>query len=440
MSSVYPSYGGMQTLPCQRCSKPLLPNEPHCRNCGYYNTPGQGNNPAQNNFAAQKQPGTRNFFGVSATPAPPAQSAASTLSAPQQPGAPSTDQVRQPPFRVPPGGPNGQAPFSPSLSMPAGQQSYPSVERPAAQQPAGVPPSGSFPLYGYRVPPQEPITGQSSFGTPLSVPGQSGIYPSGATRTPQKPDFKASSAKQRPPKARLIALVVVLLIVLAGGSFVGYLFLSQRNAAQVTQAPTVTMSQPKGSPVFTDTFRDNNKGWNLQSYPGTFSVTLDAGALVLEDDKNQLLWELLPGGKTYGDFTLMVDATLSNGEHNNGYGIYIRGASNQNTDLATYYRFEFYGDGSYAIFKGTVDANGTTASSKIVDFTIHPAIQKQGGVNHIMITAKGPSMLLAVNGQHLKTITDSNYTNGSIAFFVSNLQNARPGAQARFSNLNIYAA
>src|SRR5450432_2777877 len=51
MSSVYPSYGGMQSLPCQRCHAPLLPNEATCRNCGYYNAPAQGNNPAAPSFA-----------------------------------------------------------------------------------------------------------------------------------------------------------------------------------------------------------------------------------------------------------------------------------------------------------------------------------------------------------------------------------------------------
>ena len=55
-----------------------------------------------------------------------------------------------------------------------------------------------------------------------------------------------------------------------------------------------------------------------------------------------------------------------------------------------------------------------------------------------MITAKGSALSLTVNGQLLKTVTDNNYSSGSIALFVSNLQNAKPGAQAKFSNLHIY--
>jgi hypothetical protein len=161
-------------------------------------------------------------------------------------------------------------------------------------------------------------------------------------------------------------------------------------------------------------------------------------ALVLEDDNNDLLWEPLPINKTFADFTLSFDAMLSRGDQVNGYGVYIRGSAVQNTDMATYYRFELYGDGSYAIFKGTVDASGTSTSSKLVDYTLSSAIQKQGILNHVTITAKGSTLSLMVNGQMVKTITDSSYTDGAIAPFVSNMQNAKPGAQAKFENLALY--
>jgi hypothetical protein len=73
-----------------------------------------------------------------------------------------------------------------------------------------------------------------------------------------------------------------------------------------------------------------------------------------------------------------------------------------------------------------------------VDYTTSSAILKQGQVNHIAISAKGPTMSLIVNGQTLKTITDNTYASGSIALFVSNLPNTSPGAQATFSHFNIY--
>jgi len=47
-------------------------------------------------------------------------------------------------------------------------------------------------------------------------------------------------------------------------------------------------------------------------------------------------------------------------------------------------------------------------------------------------------MTLMVNGQALQTITDSSYTSGSLALFVSNVQNAHAGVQAKFSHFAVY--
>ncbi len=215
--------------------------------------------------------------------------------------------------------------------------------------------------------------------------------------------------------------------------------LSTLFAKTATPTPGVTYPLPKGPPLFSDNFLNDTYGWNLQSSPGNYAVTLDNGSLSLQMNKNKLLWELLPGERSYRNFTLAVNAMLSQGDQNNGYGIYIRGASNAESDLATYYRFELYGDGSYAIFKGITDASGKSADTKIVDYTLSSAIQKQGKVNHIIIMAKGAALSFIVNDQMLQTISDPSYTSGSVALFVSNLSQAKPGATAQFSNLAIYA-
>jgi Domain of Unknown Function (DUF1080) len=195
---------------------------------------------------------------------------------------------------------------------------------------------------------------------------------------------------------------------------------------------------PKGPSLFSDNFSADANGWNLQSSPGNYAVTLNNGTLTMEMDKNQLLWELLPGERTYGDFTLVVNAVLERGDQNNGYGIYIRGTANAESDLATYYRFELYGDGSYAIFKGSTDASGKSITTKIVDYTLNAAIKKQGSTNQIMIIAKGAALSFIVNGQLLKTITDHSYASGSVALFISNLPEAKPGIQVQFSQFAIY--
>ena len=195
---------------------------------------------------------------------------------------------------------------------------------------------------------------------------------------------------------------------------------------------------PTGTPLFSDNFSSDANGWNLQGSHGNYELTLSNGALTMEIDKNQLLWELLPGERSYSNFTLVVNAVLKEGDQNNGYGVYIRGTANTQSDLATYYRFELYGDGSYAIFKGVTDAKGASTDTKLVDYTLNSAIKKEGGTNQIMIIAKGPAMSFVVNGQLLKTITDTSYASGAAALFISNLPEAKPGIQVQFSALGIY--
>ncbi|GAC1354403.1 MAG: hypothetical protein NVS4B11_24530 [Ktedonobacteraceae bacterium] len=225
----------------------------------------------------------------------------------------------------------------------------------------------------------------------------------------------------------------------------GYTFLFARKSSQQPvrgTTPHILATSPvlKGNPLFQDAFTNNTNGWNIQNYPGEFSIALGDGVLKLENDNNKLLWELVPGGKNYGDFQLSVDATLSKGSQDNGYGVYIRGTLSQNMSITTFYRFELYGDGSFAIFKGVADANGATTTPRLVDYTNSSAIQKQGTLNHITIKAKGSNLQFIVNDQTLSTISDTNYTSGGVALFVSNLQKAPPGAQASFSHFVMYPA
>jgi hypothetical protein len=239
--------------------------------------------------------------------------------------------------------------------------------------------------------------------------------------------------KLKSPSTGLYVGIALLIILLIGAGFIGYAFLSAHSFNSTASVP-----MPKTPPLLSDSFADNTHGWNLQSDPGKFSVAIGGGFMTLEDNNNKLLWELVPGDKTYTNFSVAVDAVLSKGSQDNGYGVYIRGTSNPDSDFATYYRFELYGDGSYALFKGVVDPKGNLMSSRLVDYTINTVIQKQGKPNHILITANGSSLLLNVNGQVLSKVTDTSYSGGSIALFVSNLQNTPPGAQAKFSQFAIY--
>ncbi|MEO8970754.1 MAG: hypothetical protein ABI406_04030 [Ktedonobacteraceae bacterium] len=492
MSSIYPGYGNQTTQRCQRCGMPLSPNsDGYCGNCGMQNAPSQSNNasgqlPFSSNAAwsgsqpqtaqGSGQPGQSgqfNQFGKSGQFGGPPQGQT-------PPGGSSVPQQsfgNQPPFNSPaaPQSPfNVQPPFGRS---PASQPS-PNAQQPFGNQQSFNSPSAPLQPWGNQQPfnspsaPLQPFGNQQSFGTQgqFSSPNNFATV-AGSPSQPNAPfapqsqqpflqqpvagnnfqlgnmngsnngDFEDPdfSNNRKKPKVGLIIGSFVLLLLLIGGGIGGYLILkSHKPTKTVATQPATPTATPKGPPLFSDSFQNNNKGWDLTGKPGEFSVAVGNASLALEDDNNRLLWELVPGGKTYDNFLLNVGAVLSKGTQDNGYGIYIRGASNQTVDIATYYRFELYGNGSFSIFKGTLDASGTSQSSSLVSNTFSPAILKQGQVNHISILAARSTMSLIVNGQLLKTFTDNSYTSGSIALFVSNLANAPAGAQAKFSNLAIY--
>ncbi len=265
-----------------------------------------------------------------------------------------------------------------------------------------------------------------------------------SAKTAISPQTGKQRVSQGPSKRASLVYVIVTLLVIIFFSYAGLraagISLSSLTAPTHIGNGALNESYPtaNGAPLFFDKFTDDSSGWNRQSVPGTYKVIVGGGVLSLENDKQSLLWEPLPGTRTYTNFLLIANAMLSKGDQNNGYGFYIRGAANQGNELATYYRFELYGDGSYAIFKGSTGADGKTVDTKLVDFLLNPAIAKRGKLNQMMIIARGSRMSFIVNNHLLQTVTDTSYANGSIALFVSNLPEAKPGAQAQFSQLAIY--
>jgi hypothetical protein len=257
-----------------------------------------------------------------------------------------------------------------------------------------------------------------------------GYSPTGYNQPPE--------GKRRPKLGLVIFVIGLLVVVIAGGTFAGYnIFLKNQNQNSNTVPTSITT--PSVKPLFSDAFNDDKNGWDLSSTPGKFSVKIGGGSMVLEDDEHRLFMEVVPGNSLV-DFRLDVDASLSKGDPTNGYGVFIRGAMGPDGNLDTYYRFELYGDGTYAIFKGSLDTNGNTLSNKVHDYTASSAILKGSQVNHISIIAKGSSMTFMVNGQALYTYVDNNYKSGSVALFVSNLPTLPAGAQATFSHLAIFPA
>lgn len=336
--------------------------------------------------------------------------------------------------------PSGQLPPPSPYGRPSGQLPVPPQGRPSGQLPPPLAygrPSGQLP-----VPPQ--ANGYSP-GLSQPLPSMPGGYSQQRVQVAERPPMRARRGR---PALLIIGLLVLVALVLGGGWFGYSQFAAQQGTAAPPQPTAAATFVPKLPAVFADSFKDNGKGWNVQSAPGKFSAKVGNGALILEDDEHHLLWEAVPSKEKsaikpygdFGDFKMLVDVQLSKGDQNNSYGIFFRGSLNQNSELATYYRFAVYSDGSYAAFKGNVDANGKFSTPPLVAYKKNPVVKAGNEINHLMITAKGANMVFSINGQALETVNDTSYKNGIIALFVSNLKEAQGGAQATFTNLAIYPA
>ena len=395
MSSVYPPFGETRFQRCLRCGTPLPANGVTCVNCGTYNPVAQ---PAA--FTDQRQ----------------AQWGSVQSQASMNGGQFSSPQMGQS-FNSPPQYPQWSQPSVPSqqnvYSSPNISQSSPSSN------------------YTYPMPGQ---IAERNFNGFYVTPQQNAnyFYPSTSYGRYAQP----SPQKKRKSRAGFIVGIGLFFVLLIGGGLAGYYYFKHHVQNNTSTSTSSALLTPTAIPLFSDAFTSNNMGWDLTSNQGKFSVKVGGGSLVLEDDQNKLLWEIVPN-QNFSNFRLDVNATLTRGDVSNGYGVFIR-ASNQDGDLATYYRFELYGDGTYAIFKGSLDTSGTERSDLVQGYVANSAIAKVGQVNHITIVANGSVMTLIVNGQTVYTYTDDNYKGGSIALFVSNLPKLTPGAQATFKNLAIY--
>ncbi len=390
MSSMYPPFNG-QSPRCMRCGAPLSPGTTNCLTCGL---------PIQQAYAPGMTSGQAFSSGPSWAVPPPQPPIGSGQFALQ--GAPPVN--------------NGFGQPSPVVPAPIGMQPAPFAPGfPSANAPVANTTSQQWGTY---TPPPNMLQSNIPWNGPMQQP--------------------APEREKQKPRIGLIILTLVLLLVLASGGIGGYLYVSRQQQSNVTPTP-IKIVTPSVTPLFSDNFTDNHNNWDLTSTPGKFTVSIANGSMILEDDQKTLFTEVLPGNG-FADFRLDINAKLSKGDRGNGFGVFIRGAIGQDGNLDEYYRFELYGDSTFAIFKGYLDVNGQTQNTRLKDYTGSSAILPEGQFNHVTIIAQGSKMTFEVNGVSLFTFTDTAYKTGEVALFVSNLPSLKAGAQAIFTNLAIFPA
>ncbi|RAQ96949.1 family 16 glycoside hydrolase [Thermogemmatispora tikiterensis] len=242
----------------------------------------------------------------------------------------------------------------------------------------------------------------------------------------------------------VVVIGSILALVLVGSVLVLILSLYSQPAtsrshvaasASPSPSPDVLIqAHPAVTPLFSDNFANNSKGWDTTGGPG-FSKTIANHALTMTDRNHRILVAPLPVRQTFSDFQITVDMTLESGDSNDSMGIYMRG----DDQLANDYRVDIFGDATYAISKEVTGLDGNTQVRILSGILANKAIKPLGQQNEVTVIIKGDHIVLGVNGHLIASVTDSSYTSGMIALFVSN-GTSSPAATAAITSVTVYPA
>lgn len=239
----------------------------------------------------------------------------------------------------------------------------------------------------------------------------------------------------------VVSIITLLLMVLASGALI-FFYKVGSGASQVRKNVTPTMrqgtpistGQPIMKPLFTDDFSDVSKGWAVGNSSG-YTRVINDDTLTLANKNHTTLTESLPTNLTFDDFSLTVTFTLLQATAGDSVGLYVRGDTNLDHD----YRIDFYVDGTYTISKEFLDTQDLPQETLLQPSTFTSSLRPMGESNTATVMMKGSTMVLIINKQVIKTLSDTAYTSGQIALFVHNSL-ASNDVQADFSSVVVYPA
>jgi len=243
--------------------------------------------------------------------------------------------------------------------------------------------------------------------------------------------------KHRENTKRVLLYTIALLILLSGGIFLtarianekAHTSLSPQKTSTPTHIPTAQGTVP---PLFSDDFVNNSKGWSVVNVAG-YTRMLQDGSLTLSDTMHNVLVESIPTRTVFTNFSLTTTFTFVQGDKNDSAGLYLRGDSNLDHD----YRIDIFGNNTYAISKEALDESSILEQTYLVRPSSTALLKPIGQRNILAVSMQGPTMVVQINGKTVHSLTDTNYTHGQIALFVSNGQTSS-GVTAKFHNLVIY--
>jgi len=179
--------------------------------------------------------------------------------------------------------------------------------------------------------------------------------------------------------------------------------------------------------LFFDNFSDTSKKWDQVTsssgstdyYTGTYRILVD-----IIDAK---AWAH-PGGESFSDARIEVNARKNGGPDNNDFGILCR-----YLDADRFYYAVISSDGYYAIMKMTSNGSMPIGETSMLETD---RILKGAVTNHIRFDCVGSTLTLFVNGNQVDQQTDADYTTGNVGLLAGTFDT--PGTDVLFDNFYVY--
>ena len=179
----------------------------------------------------------------------------------------------------------------------------------------------------------------------------------------------------------------------------------------------------QGSILFEDDFSDSSSGWG--SWEGDKGIRgyVNGDYLIEVLAENYIIWS--HPGESFSDVIIEVDAHVVKTAKDGDFGIICRYQDDSN-----FYSMEISEEGQFAIWKLV---NGEYFS--LVDWRSSSLFSEVKGGVHFTAACVGETLSLAINGELMAQVNDSDLTSGDVGVIVGTLESA--GIAVGFDNFRV---
>ena len=181
-----------------------------------------------------------------------------------------------------------------------------------------------------------------------------------------------------------------------------------------------------GEVQFQDDFSDPSSGWARRFDENTGSLDyVNQGYQISVNQSHAILWS--GPGLEFTDVQIEVDVTKIDGPENDDFGVVCRARDEHN-----FYFLIISSDGYYGI--GIV-RDGIQQLISMKNMPPSEDIIQGQHTNHLRADCIDETLSLYVNGIHLVTVQDSEFTSGDVGLFAGTFDN--PGTRVRFNKFSV---